>query len=59
MEIRVGDAREYGYEDGYFIEAKGYGETYFSVPPWEEMGYPELAGRFPTREAAKQARARI
>lgn len=54
--VQVNDA-DYG-DSRSRIEAKSYfdrkaGELDWAVPAWEEMGLGELAGEFPTREAAE------
>lgn len=54
--IRINDA-DYG-DERVVIEAKSWwhnGVADWAVPAWEEMGLGELAGDFPSREAAQEA----
>lgn len=55
---RIEDAREYGYEHGYVIEVFSFwnrSDPSWAIPAWEEWGYPERAGVFPTRGEAEKA----
>ena len=59
--IRIEDAKEYGFLDGFVIEQfrqwNGDEHESWAIPAWEEMGFADLDGVFPTQAAAKAAMA--
>lgn len=59
MSIRIASAHEYDLGDGFVIEQKRHwnfaAEESWGIPAWEEMGYGDLSGTFPTHAAARRA----
>lgn len=60
MEIRATPASDYGLGDGFVIEQRRYwnfnlDDKSWAMPAWDEIGYSNLEGVFPTRRAAERA----
>lgn len=59
MAVRIAPASEYDLGDGFVIEQKRHwnfdAEESWAIPAWEEMGFGDLAGKFPTHASARRA----